>query len=202
VEARPRRECKSVLETWKVPANTFTEKTKVTLRALLTHTAGMTVHGFPVSFRRCAAHRGAGAEWGEAGQHSPILVDTIPGTNWRYSGFVVTQLLLKDVTGQAFPTLMHDIVLGPIGMTRSTYEQPLPRNRIAEAAMPYRQNSQPVPGGPHVYPEMAPAGLWTTPSDLAKFPLFAESETTFFPKVVDAEIEFPRGAIRRDRRVG
>ena len=54
---------------------------------------------------------------------SAILVDTIPGTDWRYSGggFVVTQLLLSDVTGQAFPTLMHDIVLGPIGMTRSTY---------------------------------------------------------------------------------
>jgi CubicO group peptidase (beta-lactamase class C family) len=44
------------------------------------------------------------------------------------------------LTGNAFPTLMHDIVLGPIGMTRSTYEQPLPQNRIAEAAMPYRQN--------------------------------------------------------------
>jgi hypothetical protein len=94
-----------------------------------------------------------------------------PGTKWRYSGggFVVTQLLLQDVTGQAFPKIMHDLVLGPIGMTRSTYEQPLPAGRMSEVAMPYQQNGNPVPGGPHVYPEMAPAGLWTTPSDLARY---------------------------------
>ena len=57
------------LKTWKVPENTFTQKTKVTLRELLTHTAGMTVHGFPGYASDSAAHRGAGAEWGEAGQH-------------------------------------------------------------------------------------------------------------------------------------
>jgi CubicO group peptidase (beta-lactamase class C family) len=64
---------------------------------------------------------------------------------------------------------MHDLVLGPMGMTRSTYEQPLPQSRMAEVAMPYRQDGQAVPSGPHVYPEMAPAGLWTTPSDLARY---------------------------------
>jgi CubicO group peptidase (beta-lactamase class C family) len=160
------------LKTWKVPANTFTEKTKVTLRELLTHTAGMTVHGFPGYAFNAARPTLVQVLKGEKPANTPaILVDTIPGTNWRYSGggFVVTQLLLEDVTGQPFPTLMHDIVLGPIGMTRSTYEQPLPQNRIAEAAMPYRQSGQPAPGGPHVYPEMAPAGLWTTPSDLARY---------------------------------
>jgi CubicO group peptidase (beta-lactamase class C family) len=160
------------LKTWKVPANIFTEKTKVTLRELLTHTAGMTVHGFPGYASDAARPTVVQVLNGEKPANTPaILVDTIPGTNWRYSGggFVVTQLLLQDVTGQPFSTLMHDIVLGPIGMTRSTYDQPLPQNRIAEAAMPYRQSGQPVPGGPHVYPEMAPAGLWTTPSDLARY---------------------------------
>ncbi len=160
------------LKTWKVPENTFTQKTKVTLRELLTHTAGMTVHGFPGYASDSARPTVVQVLNGEKPANtSAILVDTIPGTDWRYSGggFVVTQLLLADVTGQAFPTLMHDIVLGPIGMTRSTYEQPLPQNRIGEAAMPYRQNGQPVPGGPHVYPEMGPAGLWTTPSDLARY---------------------------------
>jgi hypothetical protein len=98
-------------------------------------------------------------------------VDTEPGSIWRYSGggYVVTQLLLQDVTGQPFPKLMHDTVLAPIGMTGSTYEQPLPKSRLAEVALPYRDGGQPVSGGPHVYPEMAPAGLWTTPSDLARY---------------------------------
>jgi CubicO group peptidase (beta-lactamase class C family) len=160
------------LKTWKVPANTFTEKTKVTLRELLTHTAGMTVHGFPGYATDATRPTVVQVLNGEKPANTPaIVVDTIPGTNWRYSGggFVVTQLLLEDVIGQPFPKLMHDLVLGPIGMTRSTYEQPLPQSRMDEAAMPYQQDGQPVPGGPHVYPEMAPAGLWTTPSDLARY---------------------------------
>jgi CubicO group peptidase (beta-lactamase class C family) len=77
--------------------------------------------------------------------------------------------LVQDVTGQPFVKLMHDTVLEPIGMTRSTYEQPLPKSRMAEVATPYRGGGQPVPGEPHAYPEMAPAGLWTTPSDLARY---------------------------------
>jgi CubicO group peptidase (beta-lactamase class C family) len=160
------------LKTWKVPANSLTEKTKVTLRALLTHSAGMTVHGFPGYASDAARPTVVQVLNGEKPANTPaIVVDTEPGTEWRYSGggFVVTQLLLENVTGQAFPRLMHDTVLGPIGMTRSTYEQPLPQNRMAEAAMPYHQDGQAVPGGPHVYPEMAPAGLWTTPSDLARY---------------------------------
>src|SRR5260370_11367283 len=64
---------------------------------------------------------------------------------------------------------MHDTVLQHIGMASSTYEQPVPRSRLAEVALPYRGDAQPVVGGPHVYPEMAPAGLWTTPSDLARY---------------------------------
>jgi CubicO group peptidase (beta-lactamase class C family) len=160
------------LKTWKVPANTFTEKTKVTLRELLTHTAGITVHGFPGYASDAARPTIVQVLNGEKPANTPaIRVDTIPGTEWRYSGggFVITEVLLEDVTGQLFPKLMHDIVLGPIGMTRSTYEQPLPQNRMAEVAMPYHPDGQPVPGGPHVYPEMAPAGLWTTPSDLARY---------------------------------
>jgi CubicO group peptidase (beta-lactamase class C family) len=68
---------------------------------------------------------------------APIRVDTKPGTIWRYAGggYVVAQLLLQDVTGEPFPKLMHDTVLAPIGMTRSTYEQP-PKDRMGEVAMP------------------------------------------------------------------
>ena len=161
------------LKTWKVPADTLTEHTKVTLRELLNHTAGITVHGFPGYASDAARPSVVQVLNGEkpAANTPAIRVDTIPGTKWRYSGggFVIMQVLLEDVTGQPFPKLMHDLVLAPIGMTRSTYEQPLPQDRMAEAAMPYHPDGQPVPGGPHVYPEMGPAGLWTTPSDLARY---------------------------------
>ncbi|HTB10008.1 MAG TPA: serine hydrolase [Bryobacteraceae bacterium] len=158
------------LKTWKVPENSFTEKTKVTLRELLSHTAGMTVHGFPGYASNVPEPTLVQILNGQ-GNTPAIVVDTTPGTIWRYSGggFVVAQLLLQDVTGQPFPKLMHDTVLGPAGMARSTYEQPLPPSRMPEAAMAYQRDGQPVKGGPHVYPEMAPAGLWTTPSDLARF---------------------------------
>jgi hypothetical protein len=132
----------------------------------------MTVHGFPGYASDVPLPTLVQILNDEKPANTPaIVVDTVPGTIWRYSGggFVVTQLLLQDVTGQRFPSMMHDLVLGPIGMTLSTYEQPLPKERMAEAAMPYRPDGKPVAGGPHVYPEMAPAGLWTTPSDLARF---------------------------------
>jgi CubicO group peptidase (beta-lactamase class C family) len=160
------------LKTWKVPDNEFTAGTKVTLRELLTHTAGMTVHGSPGYASGAPVPTLVQVLDGERPANSPpIRVDTAPGTKWSYSGggYVIVQQLLEDVTGQLFPQLMREMVLGPIGMTRSTYEQPLPAARLAEAAMPYRQNGEPVPGGPHTYPEMAPAGLWTTPSDLARY---------------------------------
>jgi CubicO group peptidase (beta-lactamase class C family) len=160
------------LKTWKVPANNFTEHKKVTLRELVTHTAGLTVHGFAGYASDAPVPTLVQVLNGEKPANSaPIRVDTEPGTIWRYSGggYVVAQQLLEDVTGEPFPKLMHDTVLEPIGMTRSTYEQPLPKSRLGEVALPYRADGQPVPGGPHVYPEMAPAGLWTTPSDLARY---------------------------------
>ncbi len=160
------------LKSWKVPASKFTENAKVTLRELLSHTAGMTVHGFPGYASGAPIPTLVQILNGEKPANTPaIFVDTVPGTNWRYSGggFVVAQLLLQELTGQPFPKMMHDLVLAPAGMARSTYEQPLPQNRISEAAMPYQRNGEAVIGGPHTYPEMAPAGLWTTPSDLARY---------------------------------
>jgi CubicO group peptidase (beta-lactamase class C family) len=160
------------LKTWKVPANNFTEHKKVTLRELVTHTAGLTVHGFAGYASDAPVPTLVQVLNGEKPANSaPIRVDTEPGTIWRYSGggYVIAQQLLEDVTGEPFQKLMHDTVLEPIGMARSTYEQPLPKSRMGEVALPYRGDGQPVPGGPHVYPEMAPAGLWTTPSDLARY---------------------------------
>jgi CubicO group peptidase (beta-lactamase class C family) len=100
-------------------------------------------------------------------------VDTTPGTISRYSGggTTIMQQLLVDVTGKPFPALMQELVLGPAGMTHSTYEQPLPAARATEASRAHDRRGGVVPGGWHVYPEMAPAGLWTTPTDLARWAL-------------------------------
>jgi CubicO group peptidase (beta-lactamase class C family) len=160
------------LKTWKVPENQFTATEKVTLRRLMTHTAGLTVHGFPgyavgeplpTLVQIFNGEKPANTE--------AIRVDFVPGSKRRYSGGGVTieQQLMMDVTGQPFPEFMQKTVLSKIGMSNSTYEQPLPPGRAAQAASGSRADNLPIPGKWHIYPEMAAAGLWTTPIDLAKF---------------------------------
>jgi CubicO group peptidase (beta-lactamase class C family) len=84
------------------------------------------------------------------------------------------QQVLIDVTGEPFPKLLHDSVLAPIGMKQSTYDQPLPQALQEFAATPYQGDGKPVEGGAHTYPEMAAAGLWTTPTDLAHYAIEVE----------------------------
>jgi CubicO group peptidase (beta-lactamase class C family) len=160
------------LKTWKLPQNSFTKKTKVTLRMLLSHTGGTTVPGFLGYASDLPLPSVVQILNGEKPANSPpVTVDIQPGTLWRYSGggYVVIQQLLDDLTGKPFPDIMQGMVLSPLDMSHSTFEQPLPPARAAEAATPYYRGGYPVPGGPHTYIEMAAGGLWTTPADLAKY---------------------------------
>jgi CubicO group peptidase (beta-lactamase class C family) len=162
------------LTAWKLPDNDFTRQSKVTLRGILTHSAGLTVHGFPGYAAGAPLPTTVQILDGTTPANSAaIRVDIVPGTLARYSGggYVVAQQLLHDVTGAPLQKLMHDSVLAPLGMTRSTYDQPLPGTRLSEIALPHRADGDPVEGGPHTYPEMAAAGLWTTPTDLARYAL-------------------------------
>ena len=160
------------LVSWKVPENEFSEKEKVTLRQLLTHSAGLTVSGFPGYAASEQIPTPVQVLDGEKPANTPpVRIDMIPGSQWRYSGggFVVTQLLVADVSGRPFQEYMKTTVLAPLGMTHSTFEQPLPRDKAEQAASGHQANGEVVKGRWHVYPELAAAGLWTTPSDLCRF---------------------------------
>ncbi|MDX2030736.1 MAG: serine hydrolase [Blastocatellia bacterium] len=159
------------LVSWKIPEAEATKAEKVTLRRLVSHGAGLTVHGFrgyaegepvPTVVQVLDGQKPANS--------AAVRADLVPGTKWRYSGggYTVMQLLLTDVTGKPFPDLMEELVLGKIGMRHSSYQQPLPKEREAVSAVGHR-DGQFVKGKRHTYPEMAAAGLWTTPSDLARF---------------------------------
>ena len=166
------------LKSWKVPENEFTKVEKVTLRRLLTHSAGATVSGFPGYESTVAVPTTIQVLNGEKPTNTePIRVDVEPGRMMRYSGggFTIMQLLVGDITGKPFPQAMREFVLDPVGMTASTYEQPLPAAMRSRATLAYQRSGEPVQGGPHTYPEMAAAGLWTTPSDLAKVALDLEA---------------------------
>jgi CubicO group peptidase (beta-lactamase class C family) len=160
------------LKTWKLPENEFTKDAKVTLRRLASHSAGTTVHGFPGYDIDAALPTIAQILDGTPPANTvAVRVNLDPGTKMRYSGGGITieQLVMTDVTGEAFPELLRKSVFDKLDMHDSTFEQPLPPDRAAYTAHGTYASGKPVHGRWHIYPEMAAAGLWTTPTDLAKF---------------------------------
>ena len=157
------------LKRWQVPPIGDWQPT-VTLRHLLSHTAGLTVHGFPGYQRNAEVPDVVGVLEGK-GNTPAVVVDTLPGMRWRYSGggTTVVQLLIEDATGQSFAEVLDGHLLRPADMGRATFAQP-PQQELhpllAEGTAP---DGAPVPGGWHVYPEQAAAGLWCTPTDLARW---------------------------------
>jgi CubicO group peptidase (beta-lactamase class C family) len=160
------------LKSWKVPDNGFTTEQKVTLRRLLSHTAGLTVHGFP-GYRATSSVPTVTQilDGVKPANTAPVRADLVPGSMFRYSGggYTVAQLLMTEVAGMPFPELMQRSVLAKAGMRQSTFENPLPERLAALAATGYDGKGDAIPGRYHTYPEMAAAGLWTTASDLARF---------------------------------
>jgi CubicO group peptidase (beta-lactamase class C family) len=157
------------LVSWKLPDNEFTREKKVTLRRLLTHSAGLTVHGFPGYADGAQVPTLVQVLNGEKPANTEaIRVEAVPGTIWNYSGggYTIMQQMLVDVAKKPFPDLVKQLVLDPAGMKHSAYDQPLSTERAKDAATAH-VNGQPVKGRFHTYPEMAAAGLWTTPTDLA-----------------------------------
>ena len=167
------------LRSWKLPENRFTAHDKVTLRRIVSHSAGLTVHGFPGYAAGEKIPTLPQVLDGKKPANTPaVRIDTFPGARYNYSGggLTIMQLLLIDVTGKPFPTLMRELVLAPAGMTHSTYEQPLPEDRVPDAARAHDGRGVMLPGRWHTYPEMAAAGLWTTPTDLARWALEIAAE--------------------------
>ncbi|MGN7866359.1 serine hydrolase [Chryseobacterium sp. 22458] len=168
----PDADMNTYLTSWKIPENQFTKDKKVSLKNIVSHTAGFTVSGFP------------GYEPGKSvptliqvlngrnpANTSPVIVDQVPGKSFRYAGggYCVMQQMLIDIEKKDFPTIMKENVLQPLNMKNSTFVQPLPESHVKWAATAYNMEGKRVQGRYHTYPEMAAAGLWTTAEDLAGF---------------------------------
>ena len=171
------------LTTWKLPDNDFTSRKKVTLANLLSHTGGTTVHGFPgYAPGEQIPTLSQILDGAPPTNTQPVRVDFEPGTKFRYSGggTTIAQLAIMDIEKKPYPQIAQETVLGPLNMTSSTYQQPLPDDTRKKAATGYRSDGKAVAGKIHIYPEMAAAGLWTTPTDLAKFAI--ESQLSLMGK--------------------
>jgi CubicO group peptidase (beta-lactamase class C family) len=163
----------TILKSWKLPAGEFTRRQPVTPRALMSHTSGLG-DGFGFPGYHPSAARPTIVEILNGSKPSnvgPVLMEREPFSAAKYSGGGVTlmQLALMDALGKPFPEIMQSLVLGPIGMTHSAFEQPLSPERDRHATRAHSGGGRAMDTKWHVYPELAAAGLWTTPTDLATF---------------------------------
>jgi CubicO group peptidase (beta-lactamase class C family) len=160
------------LKSWQFPYDSLARGKKISTANLLSHTAGLSVHGFP-GYRR--------------GDSIPTLPEVLdgkrpanteavrsqfaPSLKFQYSGggTTISQLIVQDISGLPYAQYMGKEVLQPLGMTSSSYEQPPPARKKEQLATAYYNDGKEVIGKYHIYPEQAAAGLWTNPTDLSKY---------------------------------
>lgn len=162
------------LKNWKIKHNEYYKETdKITLRQILSHSAGFSVPGFPgyEINKKLPSTLEVLNGTPDVVNTKPVEVIYNPGEKFQYSGggTTVSQLVLEDVTGEDYADWMRKNVLEPLGMRDSTFKQPLPSELQSKATEGHDAEGNAIAGKYHVYPEKAAAGLWTTPTDLAKF---------------------------------
>ncbi len=159
------------LTSWKFPYDTASKGRVITLAQLLSHTAGVNVAGFSGYRQGEDLPNTVQILQGQAPANSPKVHATLaPGERYEYSGggTTITQLMVEDITRQPYAQYKQQQVLRPLGMAASSFTAPA-QNKAQSVATGYYEDGKPVEGRYHLYPEQAAAGLWTTPSDLAKF---------------------------------
>lgn len=162
----------TVLRSWRVPETELTRDQPVTLRSLLSHTSG--------------ADDGFGFPGYDPGQPHPTLAQVVSGekpsntgavrfgrvpyAGFKYSGggYTLAQLTLEDVMGHPLTEIAQDELFGPLALRSTTFAQPLPAALTARAARGHTGGGRRQPAPWHDFPEQSAAGLWSTPSDLAR----------------------------------
>jgi CubicO group peptidase (beta-lactamase class C family) len=165
------------LRSWKIPKSKFTQagpdevQHKVTLRGLLSHTAGMNIsgyEGYPAGSDLPTLQQILNGE--APAKSKPVRVALTPGTEFKYSGggYLVAQQIIEDASGRPLVALAKEIIFNKLGMTSSMFATELPQAYHLRAATAHNKSGEPVPGKWHVYPEQAAASLWSTPTDLGR----------------------------------
>jgi CubicO group peptidase (beta-lactamase class C family) len=165
------RDVRQALKSWRLPQSPLLKGRNITLRMLLSHSAGINQEGgngysrdepLP-SLREILDGR-------PPANTAPIRVESAPGSRWRYSGggYYITQSLMQDTTGSSYPKIMDQLVFKPLRLRDSSFSQPLERRRIPFAARATGPDGSALDGGWRVNPELAAGGLWSTPSDIAR----------------------------------
>ncbi len=175
------------LRSWSLPDGDAGSSDSVTVALVMAHMAGLSSFVFPGYAPGDALPTLTQILDGAAPANSPpVRIARAPGSSWAYSngGYLVLQEAIEDVTGRPFPSLMDSLVLAPLGMQNSTFQQPLPADLEARAAVGHHENGEPLPGRWRTQPELAAAGLWTTAADLARFALGVHAAANQSPEAL------------------
>jgi CubicO group peptidase (beta-lactamase class C family) len=185
------------LKSWSVPQNDFTKARPVTLRRILTHRAGLTVHGFAGQARPAPLPSLPDVLSGRAA-NEPVVVDVQPDSRHRYSGggTTIAQLLIEDATGRSFADVAYERVFAPLGLGRTTFAIPLPDLLASNAAHRHDGTGAPMPNPWLYFPQTAAAGLWTTPIEFGRF--FAEIRAAWHGRSVLLDRKSARAMLTRD----
>ena len=160
------------LKSWTFPYDSISKGKKITIANLLSHTGGLTVHGFPGYNRNEKIPSVPEILDGKKPTNTPAVRSAFePGLRFQYSGggTTISQLILTDYTQMLYDKFMDEQVFKPLDMTNSSYTQPPAANKLKQVATGYRADGSMVETKFHVYPEQGAAGLWTTPTDICKY---------------------------------
>lgn len=166
------RDINEYLAGWKLPASPLTEGNPVTLRRIMSHTAGLTVWGFGGYAEGESLPTVPQVLSGEPPANSPpVFVDTAPGSLERYSGggTTIAQLAITEAFDMPYEEILQREVLAPLAMYGASFEQTPPPDRMTNAAAGHDWDGTTIPGRWHRYVEQAAAGLWTSAADYARF---------------------------------
>ena len=154
----------TLLKSWQFPYEK--ENELISLQHLLTHTAGLSVHGFGGYKNNKKLPTTAQIVTGEKPANNPRVKRLFaPGEKFKYSGggTTITQLIMEDNNGD-YAAYMNENIFAPLGMNRSFY----PTNFKGEVSMSHNHKGEKRKNGFNIYPELGAAALWITPTDLAK----------------------------------
>ncbi|BCW90884.1 D-aminopeptidase [Alphaproteobacteria bacterium SO-S41] len=160
------------LKRWQIPQNEFTSGETVTLRRMLSHTAGLSINGWPV-----IPHGGQIPtiydilEGRPPSIHPAVVVNKPPGGTHRYSGggFLLAEMLIEDQTGRKFDELADELIFGPLGMANTTFTHPLPERLRGNVAGGHRMDGSAIPGGWMISVDKGAGGIMGSAADFATF---------------------------------
>ncbi len=142
------------LKDWKIPDNEFTKVEHVTLKRLLTHTAGVNRPESMYSYQEDSIPTLLNVLKGECpAKNDPVTIEFVPGTKHQYSnlGFDIIQKIMEDVTGKTLNNLLSEIIFGPLDMIpeKTTVVYPLPQHLAMIAIDHHGPDGKPAGKGLH-----------------------------------------------------